>query len=490
MTIIRPSDCAEPIPPLQGPILSTGQPPASLPLAQHQETDRALPINLATALRLADARPLVIAAAQASLQVSAAQLDQAKVLWLPNVYVGASYYNHDGGSEGNSGIQSVNTRNQFLAGGGLTAVFSVTDAIFTPLALRQVVRSRTFDVQAARNDALLTVAEAYFSVQQARGQLAGVEDSVAKSRDMVRRAAALGKDLAAPVEVDRARTQLAELEQASATAREQWRLASADLTRSLRLAPGAIVIPLEEPYLQVTLISPSEPVDNLIPIGLVSRPELASQQALVQATLARLKAERLRPLVPSVVLQGDAVPAAPGGYLMGGIYGSDLNGKPNSWTGRVDPSVQVLWELRNLGFGNRALVRERQAETQQATIELLRIEDRVAAEIAQAQAQVESAAARVVQAETGLKQAQINFAGNLRGISETTRFGDVLTLVIRPQEVVAALDQLNRAYGNYFTAANDYNRAQFRLFRAMGYPASILACERPTGPVLPIAPLR
>jgi outer membrane protein TolC len=332
------------------------------------------------------------------------------------------------------------------------------------------------------------VAEAYFNVQQARGQLAGVDDSVAKSQDLVRRAAALGKDLAAPVEVDRTRTQLADLEQAAASAREQWRSASADLTRALRLAPGAIVIPLEPPFLQVTLISPREPVDNLIPIGLMSRPELASQQALVQATLARLKAERLRPLIPSVVLQGDAVPAAPGGYLMGGIYGSDLNGKGNGWTGRLDPSVQVLWELRNMGLGNRALVHERQAETQQATIELFRIQDRVASEVVQAQAQVESAAVRVTKAETGLKEAQINFAGNLRGISETTRFGDMLTLVIRPQEAVAALDQLNRAYGNYFTAANDYNRSQFRLFRAMGYPANILACERPTGPIIPVDP--
>ena len=46
----------------------------------------------------------------------------------------------------------------------------------------------------------------------------------------------------------------------------------------------------------------------------------------------------------------------------------------------------------------------------------------------------------MTQAETGVKEAQVNFAGNLRGISETTRPGDVLTLVIRPQEAVAALD--------------------------------------------------
>jgi outer membrane protein TolC len=243
---------------------------------------------------------------------------------------------------------------------------------------------------------------------------------------------------------------------------------------------------MEPPYLQVALISPRESVDTLIPIGLTNRPELASQEALVHATLARLRQERMRPLLPSVMLLGDAAPATPQGFLMGGVYGSDVRGHGNPWTGRIDPSVQIVWDLRNMGLGNRALVRERQAETQQANLELFRIQDQVAAEVARAQARIESAASRITDAETGLKQAQVNYAGNLAGISQTTRFGDVLQLNIRPQEVVASLDQLARAYDNYFIAIHDYNRAQFGLFRALGYPASVLAGERTPGPVQPV----
>ena len=164
--------CTSPIPALQGPILSEGQTPNLAP-AQPEETDRPLPINLATALRLADARPLVIAAAQASLRTAVAQYDEAKLLWLPNVYVGASYYRHDGGAQGNSGTEFINGREQFLAGGGLLAIVSTADALFAPLALRQVVRARAIEVQAARNDALEMIAEAYFDVQQAHGRLAG-----------------------------------------------------------------------------------------------------------------------------------------------------------------------------------------------------------------------------------------------------------------------------------------------------------------------------
>ena len=61
---------------------------------------------------------------------------------------------------------------------------------------------------------------------------------------------------------------------------EQWRMSSADLTRALRLAPTAVVEPLEPPSLQVTLILPHQPVDAFVPIGLTNRPELASQQRL------------------------------------------------------------------------------------------------------------------------------------------------------------------------------------------------------------------
>ncbi len=473
-------------PVLNGPIISEGGQPPSLGPAQPGECDLALPINLATALRLADARPLVIAAAQASLQVALAQLAAAKVLWLPDVYLGGSYYRHDGGVEGVSGNQFTNGRNQFMLGGGPMAVFAATDAIFSPLAIKQTVKAREIDLQTARNNALLAVSDSYFNVQQARGRLAGAQDTVAKATDLAATVRKLATDLTPPNETNRALTELAELQQAEALARQNWRTASAELTRVLRLNPGAVIAPLEPPHLQVTLISPGESVDELVPIGLLNRPELESQKALVEATLIRIRQEKMRPLLPSLVLMGNPVPAAPGGYLMGGLYASDVGGNSNPLTGRNDVAVELVWQLQNMGFGNRAQVKLRQGEKDQALVELFRLQDQVAAEVAQAVAEMKSAWARVTQAEEGLKQAQITYAGNLKGLSQTTRFGDILTLVNRPQEVVAALQMLARAYDNYYVSVNDYNRAQFRLYHALGYPAGILACDKTPGEVKPV----
>jgi hypothetical protein len=132
------------------------------------------------------------------------------------------------------------------------------------------------------------------------------------------------------------------------------------------------------------------------------------------------------------------------------------------------------------------LVHERQGEQRQAMVELFRIQDQVAAEVAQAYAQAEAAEARIKQAEYGLAAAEISFDGNLKGLSETVRAGDQLQLVIRPQEVTAALLQLQQAYNNYYTSINDYNRAEFRLYHALGYPAQRLTHSPEWGDPQPV----
>ncbi len=446
-------------------------------------TGKPLPINLATALRLADARPLIIEAARAAVQTEYGQYVQARVLWLPTIYVGVDYERHDGGAENLvTGQTILGSRNQFIAGPGAQAVFAMTDAIYAPLAERQFVQARNLDVQTAKNDALLSVALAYFDVQQARGILAGDQDCVVKSRDLARRVAELGRGLSPAIEVERVETLLSNVEQQVASARRNWLISGATLTRLLRLDPSAVTLPLEPPHLQVTVVSPKEILDALVTIGLTNRPELASQQAVVQATLIRLKQERMRPLIPSLILTSNA---DAGQVIGGGVYGNGANGL-TQWSGRSDWSAEMVWQFKNLGFGNRGLIAERRGEQRQAAVELYRIQDTVAAEVVQAHAEVQSALVQVGQAEAEVKSALVSYQGNLKGLSETVRSGNLLVLVNRPQEVVAALQQLQQAYVDYYTSTNAYNRAEFRLYHALGYPAMELAFKDTFGSVIPV----
>ena len=118
-----------------------------------------------------------------------------------------------------------------------------TDAIFQPLAARQVLNARHWDIQTAKNDALLQTADAYFQVHQYRGMYAGALYTVERGHDLVERITQLSKEFVPKVEVDRARNMLADLEQQAVSHRQEWRVQSANLTQVLRLDPRAVVVP-------------------------------------------------------------------------------------------------------------------------------------------------------------------------------------------------------------------------------------------------------
>ncbi|MGO8690419.1 MAG: TolC family protein [Thermoguttaceae bacterium] len=476
---VPPGNFAEGGPIFQGPNVAPHPQPPQIAPAQPSASDQPLPINLATALCLSNARPLVIASAEASVREAAAQLEGAKVLWVPSLSVGPSYYKHDGTDQSTDGTMILDDKHAFGAGGGATLNFAVTDAIFQPLAARRVLAAREWDLQATRNDALLAVALAYFDVQQARGNLAAALDAQNKADVLVGKTAGLARGLVPEIEVDRARALLFELRQEVIGAQANWRITSSRLTQILRLNPSAVVVPLEPPHLQVTLVSPRIGVSDLIPVAMTNRPELASREALVAASHERVRQEQLRPLLPSVVLEG----AGPGGSFTGGVFGGGTDTGSQLYGGRFDMGVGLFWTLQNLGAGNRALVHQRVAQEQQVAIALADVQDRVAQDVVQAHAQVEAAIADVNQATAEVREATVTFNGNLIGIGETQRFGNLLQMVNRPQEATAALEELYRAYGLFYVAVNAYNRAQFQLYRALGFPARAILCDRPLGEV-------
>ncbi|MGO9110683.1 MAG: TolC family protein [Thermoguttaceae bacterium] len=463
-------------------IVQESQVPA-VPPAQANQPDQTLSINLATALYLSQARPLIIASAQASVAKAAAQLQGANALWLPDLHFGAGYSHQDGANQGTEGSVLPASFGSYYAGGGATLNVAVTDALFRPLAARQELCARRFDLQAAHNDALLTVAQSYFEVQEARGRLAGILYSAAKAEELVRQIDSLAKGLVPEMEVDRARGLLADLNQQAAAARTTWRIASARLARALRLYPGSVVIPQEPACLRVTLISSQYALDDLIPCGLLNRPELASQKAAVQATLELLRQEKVRPLLPSVVLEG----GGPDGDFNGGVFGGGRGGDLSTSSGRAEVNLGLVWSFQNLGLGNKAQVRGRAADKEKAVVELFELQDRVAEEVVQSHASVEGAWAEIPQAEAAVREATITLNGTLKGLTQIRGAGNFLQPVSRPQEGVAALQQLNQAYQRYFIAINQYNRAQFQLYHAIGYPSHILANEGQMGEVQAIS---
>ena len=468
-TVIAQSGIAAP--PLS---LQTGQNPLpSAAISSPELGEKCYPISLGTALKLAGVKPLDIQIADQQVLIANRQLDRAKLLWVPNIVTGLDYFRHEGGQQNFAGDIVRSSRGSFNVGVGPNAVVSLSEAIYAPLAAKQDLKARYAARQAVENDTMLAVCEAYFWVQQSRGELAGATLAYLHAEDLAGKAEKLAEGLAPPLEASRAKVELARRKQATATARERWRVASADLVRLLRLEPGTLIEPIEATFLPVTVIDPNSNLDGLIPIALTSRPELAGHQAVVKATLTRLDQEKLRPLVPSIALRSTST--NPSGSIGWGGFGGGPNDKLQSFGSRMDLDLQVLWEFQSLGFGNKARVGERRAEHQAATLDLFRTQDRIASEVSIAFAQAKAASERMTQAEPALKEARELVEKSLQGMGQTKRMGDSLVLIVRPQEVVAAVQLFALANADFYSAVGDYNRAQFRLYRALGHPANGLA---------------
>ena len=447
-----------------GEVPGTGGKPAA------DDSRHGLPISLAAALQLAGVSPLDIAAATVEVKQGLGVLLQAKVLWLPNLNAGVDYARHDGVQQNIflGGLFQLD-RQSFFVGGGPSLFVALTDAVYEPLAQRRVVASRVANVQTARNDALLSVSRAYFVLQEARGRLIGVEATIVRAQKLVDLAVGLAPALIAPLEINRAMAELQSLKQSREIAIRDWMVASAGLAEILLLDPEALLEPVEPPFVQVTLIPGDQTAVELVPIAINNRPEIASQRELLIAANQRLKQEKKRPFLPTMIMTSNSTTT---GLLAAG----NLSAGPDAGLGANAPAanfeVAAVWQLQNVGLGNIGRIRQRRAEQDLASIEVTRILFRVRAEVAQALARVQTARARIGQTDEGLRQAIESADKNFIGLRETTRpAGELLRLVVRPQEDVAALIALNTAFEQYSAAVNEYNASEFDLYRAVGQPA-------------------
>jgi outer membrane protein TolC len=453
------------------PLPMPGPAAAGLPVGG---TDAQVPvglsINLATALQLAGVRPLDIEAALVQIQQALAEQLQARALWVPSINGGIDYVRHDGVAQNVfTGENFRKDRQSFFVGGGPSLTVGLTDAIFNPLAARRIVAARQADLQAARNDVLFTVSQAYFDLQSARGRLMGVSAALVRGELLVNFARGLAPSLIAPLEINRAQAEVQSLRQTQQVAIRDWRVASARLAEVLLLDPNTLLEPIEPPFLQVTLVPCNESPEELVPLALYNRPEIASRRELVVAAEELLRREKNRPFLPNLFVLN---PATDTGLLAAGNLSSGPNGSLNTNGSRLDIEIAAVWQLQNGGVGNIGRIRQQRAERDLASIELTRTVFRVKSEVAQALARLQTARLRVVQTDEGVRQAIESADKNFIGLRETTRpAGELLRLVVRPQEVVAAIIALDTAYGQYAPAVAEYNTAQFELYRALGQPA-------------------
>jgi outer membrane protein TolC len=452
------------------------------------EQARRYPIDLPTALRLANAQNTQIAHAQERIAEAEAQLDQARVLLLPSLNAGASYNHHDGRIQETSGTVVEASRSDGYAGLGAGAIGAGTvivpgvsvrsdlaDAIFLPLAARQGVRAREAESRAVLNNVLLDVVVAYQELLRAKAAVAIAQESYENAAELARvteNYAKAGEGLQSDAE--RAAVERSLRERELEAARETLQVRSAQLAELLRLDPQVELDPIDASVVPVSLVGEDRPLADLISTALQNRPELEQSRALVQLACERLCQAKYGPLLPSVVL----------GYSVGGFGGGPGSSLVNT-SDRSDFDAMLYWQLRNLGAGDRARTDERRSQYRQAQTVEVAVMDRVSSEVSQAYAQVKSRRKQIAIAEGAVGRALKSFQLNRSRIFEKQGL---------PIEVLQAIQSLAATRREYLAAVIDYNEAQFRLYTTLGQPASQATPEPHAAPaktpvILPIPEL-
>jgi outer membrane protein TolC len=338
-------------------------------------------------------------------------------------------------------------------------VLRISDAIYQVRSARRVIAANQAGVTVTTNNALLAASEAYFDLQLAAGTLAIAREAAGNAEDLAGLTGTYARS-GAGLEADHRRilTEFRGRQRAVRGAAGQLKIASAELIRRLVLDPHVVVAPVEPAEAVIRLVADDVPLDDLICQGWRGRPELARARELVEASVLRLKQAKLRPFVPSLAVS-----------YSGAGFGGGANSTLGNFGGRNDLAASLFWDLRGLGVIDLAAVRRQSAAKRTADIDLVRVQAQVANDVVASSEARAAAAAQMEEAREAVAEAVQSLELNLTNI----RRGAGLPGATRPIEVLQPIQALAQARAEYLGAVLAYNRAQSRLYRALGRPSLV-----------------
>jgi outer membrane protein TolC len=396
-----------------------------------------------------------------------AQLIAARALWLPAINAGLGWNNHAGPLQASDGSVNEVSRSSLTTGlgvqtigagspvvPGLFANFHSAEAIFQPRIANRAAAARDAAVRTTINDLLLDTALAYLELLRAHQSRAIAVDIKEHAERLATATADFAKSGAGnEADADRAATELSIRQNEVVRAEEEIQVASARVVELLNDDPRFELVPLEPAIAPVELVPLDAPLQKLLPTGLQRRPELSEAQNLVGEAVHRMSMEKMSPWLPNV-LMGTSYAA------FGGGEGSQIN----NTAGRFDLDAITYWQVRGLGVGEYAARKQARAQYDQTRMQQIRVMNLVSREIVEAHAQVLARHRQIGIAEQAVKRATDSFERNW------LRVRDLEGLPIETLQSIQALDQARR---EYLRALVDYNAAQFRLQRALGWPIDL-----------------
>src|ERR1051326_960295 len=250
--------------------LANAQPPQRVqhtaqPCSEVPVTDTPMPIDLRTALQLANSANPVVAAARERVREAYFAYRQTQSAFLPDLTGGPQYNRHDGEIQNALGNVFPTHKWNFFIGGGAALQWDTPNLLFAPLIARRLQNAEASRAQAISNRVQLNVVMAYLDLLHVYGQLAVNADTLARAQEMLRAAkeAKLAEKGTTGADLSRANSEIALREQERIVVNGQAAAASAHLARLLLLEPTVDLVPADLAVLPIVLVSSEEHLNDL-----------------------------------------------------------------------------------------------------------------------------------------------------------------------------------------------------------------------------------
>ncbi len=408
-----------------------------------------LPIDLPTALRLANAQNLDIQIARSHLVEARANRDTAIEKFFPWLSPGVGYRRHEGRIQDVGGTIFDADKQSYYAGGAFNAQLDLGDAFYQSLAAKQQMRAADFALDSQKQDSSLAAALGYYDLANARALASIVNEALNISQEFQRQLHdAVGAGIAFKGDELRVQTQTERFQIALRQAAEQQRVAAARLAQILHLDSTVELVAQETDLVPLTLVETNAALGGLVQQAFKSRPELKQSQALTTAAREAKNGAVYGPLIPSLGAQA----------FVGGL-GGGKNDSTGNFGQSEDYFVGLGWRIGPGGLFDFGRVNATKARLETARLGVEKIQDEVIRQVVEGQTRVDS-----LRDQLGtVKQNLATASETLRLTRERKQFGVGAVL-----EDIQAQQDLTRARSDYVTTIAEYNKAEFILSRAVG----------------------
>jgi outer membrane protein TolC len=412
---------------------------------------KVVPITLDTVFRVAEQQNPKIRLSREKVNGACAEEEVAAYAWLPHLYVGPSYWRHEGGIQDPDGTFIHSSNGAAWGGTEVVGQFDVREIAYQRVqASREVWQNKT-ELSQVTSEQLMDATQTYIDLLAARSAevvsqrlLEKLEDLLAKLKKKPALATA-GQEQFIRAEIDEERQHTAKMRQAALNA-------SSKLVYLLGLDPCTELAPVDPGLLPLSLIDPHAPTCELVDKALADGPgvhELEGMLAMLHHSVDQAGGpSRFMPVLE--VRMGE------------GIFGAGP-GSRSDWDNRWDLALQARWDLSNLVTGKQRL-RAAESKLHQVHLNYDDLRGRLAEGVQEAQETALYSQAQIPLGHKQIEHAQKADELLQKQLERLPPEGGMLPFT----DALRALQSLRQAELNVLGAVSAYDKAQLRLILLLG----------------------